>query len=62
MKCWHCDNELTWGGDHDVEDQENDYSMETNLSCSECGSFYLVYLPKGDEDAEAGKEEEAKAG
>ena len=63
MKCWHCDNELIWGGDHDVEDGDNEYSMETNLSCPECGSFYLVYLPKeGDDNAEAGKEKEAEAG
>ena len=19
MNCWHCDNELIWGGDHDIK-------------------------------------------
>ena len=28
MKCWHCETELIWGGDHDIEDN-NDYSMVT---------------------------------
>jgi DNA-directed RNA polymerase subunit RPC12/RpoP len=47
MNCWHCNTKLIWGGDHDVEDwKDEEYSMETNLSCPECGSFVLVYLPK----------------
>ena len=46
MNCWHCNKELIWGGDHDYED----YNMEgdgivSNLSCSECDSFVLVYKP-----------------
>ena len=45
MKCWHCQEEVIWGGDHDCEDDE-EYLIETNLSCSNCGSFYLVYYPK----------------
>jgi DNA-directed RNA polymerase subunit RPC12/RpoP len=49
MKCWHCNNELIWGGDHDLEEEENEeYMMVTNLSCPECESFVLVYLPKKD--------------
>ena len=49
MKCWHCNNELIWGGDHDLEEEENEgYMMVTNLSCPECESFFLVYLPKKD--------------
>ena len=23
MNCWHCNNELIWGGDHDTEDDED---------------------------------------
>ena len=49
MKCWHCGAELIWGGDHDAEDDEEDYSMVTNLSCPECQSFVLVYKPKEEE-------------
>jgi hypothetical protein len=52
MKCWHCDTELIWGGDHDLEELEDseykdsEYIMETNLSCPECQSLTIVYLPK----------------
>ena len=45
MNCWHCRTELIWGGDHDCEDNE-EYIMETNLSCPKCNSFVMVYLPK----------------
>ena len=45
MKCWHCNTELIWGGDHDIE-EDDDYCMETNLSCPQCNSFVMVYLPK----------------
>ena len=44
MNCWHCGIELIWGGDHDMEDDE-DYSIVTNLSCPECHSFVEVYYP-----------------
>ena len=30
MNCWHCDTELIWGGDHDIEhdiDEENILNM-----------------------------------
>jgi hypothetical protein len=48
MKCWHCDEELIWGGDHDIDEEDDEYMMVTNLSCSgkRCGAFVLVYLPK----------------
>jgi len=45
MNCWHCNTQLIWGGDHDIEEDE-DYIMETNLSCPKCNSFVIVYLPK----------------
>ena len=40
--CWVCGSELIWGGDHDVEDSE-EYSIVTNLSCNNCGSYHEVY-------------------
>ena len=46
MKCWHCDEELIWGGDHDIDEEDDEYMMVTNLSCPKCDSFVLVYLPK----------------
>ena len=44
MKCWHCKKELIWGGDHDMEDDE-DYDIVTNLSCPKCHSAVYVYHP-----------------
>jgi phage FluMu protein Com len=44
MKCWHCNTELIWGGDHDMEDNE-DYIIVTNLSCPKCHSLVEVYYP-----------------
>ena len=49
MKCWHCKEELIWGGDNIIED-EDEYLMVTNLSCPKCKSFVLVYLPVADTD------------
>ena len=45
MNCWNCSTQLIWGGDHDLEEDE-DYVMETNLSCPNCGAFVVVYTPK----------------
>jgi RNase P subunit RPR2 len=50
MNCWHCNTQLIWGGDHDIEHEDSEYSMETNLSCPNCGSFVVVYLPKEEEE------------
>ena len=46
MKCWHCNTELIWGGDHDISEEDSEYCVETNLSCPQCDSFVIVYLPK----------------
>lgn len=54
MKCWHCNTELIWGGDQDMDEDNlsnEDYIMETNLSCPECKSFVLVYLPNDEWEA-----------
>ena len=48
MNCWHCNTKLIWGGDHDSEAEE--WSMETNLSCPECNSLVMVYLPREGHD------------
>ena len=51
MNCWHCNTELIWGGDHDLDD-DNDmyYSMVTNLSCPRCKSYVEVYYPREDQN------------
>ena len=42
MKCYWCDTELTWGGDHDTEDN-TEYSVLTNLTCPKCNSYVEIY-------------------
>ena len=45
MNCWHCNTELIWGGDHDLDDEDDMYySMVTNLSCPRCKSYVEVYI------------------
>lgn len=51
MNCWHCKTELIWGADHDIEDEDDSFSMMTNLSCPSCNSEVHVFLPK-DRDGE----------
>ena len=30
MNCWHCDTELIWGGDHDIDEDEGmEYDIVT---------------------------------
>ena len=48
MNCWHCNTELIWGGDHDLEDNE-EYDFVTNLSCPKCNTYVEVYHPKEDQ-------------
>tara|TARA_R110000868_G_scaffold255920_7_gene512621 strand:- start:629 stop:886 length:258 start_codon:yes stop_codon:yes gene_type:complete len=49
MKCWHCEDELIWGGDHDTDGDEI-YSMVTNLTCPKCESYVEVWYPRKPED------------
>ena len=44
MKCWHCNEELIWGGDH--ESEVDGYVMDTNLRCPGCESEVMVSLPE----------------
>ena len=50
MKCWHCQNDVIWGGDHSYED----YGLEgegivSNLHCSVYEAEYLIYLGEKDD-------------
>ena len=45
MNCWHCSTELIWGGDQDIEEEDDTYVMVTNLSCPTCHSHVDVYYP-----------------
>ena len=45
--CYICGGELIWGGDHDLEDVEEDgHTIVTNLSCPKCEAFVEVYHGK----------------
>ena len=44
---------LIWGGDHDIGDEDEEFSVVSNLSCPTCKSYVEVYYPK-----EKGEEEE----
>jgi len=44
MKCWHCETELIWGADHDIENDDT-YDMVTNLHCPKCYCVVDVYYP-----------------
>ena len=46
MNCYHCNEKLIWGGDHDDEDNGD---IITNLSCSKCKSFVIVHWGENDE-------------
>jgi len=50
MKCWHCDTELIWGGDHDITDEDEDYLIVTNLSCPNCKCDTYVYYPREEDN------------
>lgn len=52
MDCWICGHELIWGGDHDLEEDES-YSILTNLSCPECEAYVEVYHGKRNEEERA---------
>ena len=45
MNCWHCNTELIWGSDSDLDGFSEEYDMVTNLSCPNCGAAVEVYRP-----------------
>ena len=40
MNCWHCNTELIWGGDQELDEhlygKNYEYDFSTNLSCPKC--------------------------
>ncbi len=52
MNCYWCSSKLIWGGDEDIDksmpDLYPEYSIKTNLHCSQCGSDYQI-LKKNDQ-------------
>ena len=45
MNCWWCKKKLIWEVDHNIEAENEDYDMVTNLSCHKCHSVVDVYHP-----------------
>ena len=45
MECWHCNEDLIWGGDLDDDREDGTELIVTNLSCSndECDTVYNIY-------------------
>jgi formate dehydrogenase maturation protein FdhE len=43
MNCWHCNEELIWGGDDDYE-MSDEFDLATNRSCPRCHAYVIVYL------------------
>ena len=44
MNCWHCNTQLIWGGDHDIDEDEGmEYDIVTNLTCPKCESYVEGY-------------------
>jgi len=50
MKCYCCDENLIWGGDENCDDDDN-FEIMTNLSCSKCEAFVIVYWQKKEEES-----------
>jgi len=41
MKCWHCNTEVIWGGDHDFEDYGYEgEGIVSNFHCPNCQAEY----------------------
>jgi ssDNA-binding Zn-finger/Zn-ribbon topoisomerase 1 len=55
MKCYACQSELIWGGDHDISEEDEEHTIVTNLSCPKCEAFVVVYWGK------KGKEDDTRA-
>ena len=42
-KCWDCDTEVIWNGDHDAEHDIDFGLIVSNFTCPNCKAFYLLY-------------------
>lgn len=45
MKCPKCEHEMIWGGDADCDD-DDDFAVESNLSCPKCDCMVIIYWPR----------------
>jgi RNase P subunit RPR2 len=46
MKCYHCNEEIIWGNDFDIEEENDEYSILSVLHCPNCDALHEVYYPR----------------
>ena len=47
MKCYHCNEEIIWGNDFDLEEDENEeYGILSILHCPNCDALHVLYYPR----------------
>lgn len=51
VNCWHCNTQLIWGSDFDIDHEDENYSMMTALHCPNCRCDVEVWYPKEIDDA-----------
>ena len=44
-RCMICNNELIWNGDHDLLMKSDEFSMQSNYTCTNCGLYLEAYIP-----------------
>ena len=51
MKCYVCDTDLIWGGDHKGDEigHDDENIIVSNLSCPNCGAFHEVTWNHGEQ-------------
>ena len=44
--CPICGAEMIWGGDHDIEDESDEYTLVSNMTCTneKCGALSLIHI------------------
>ena len=50
MQCFRCGGDVIWSGDHDEEYDDGREGIVSNLTCTECDAFYLMYWGEDEED------------
>ena len=48
MKCYHCNEEIIWGNDFDIDEENEEYSILSVLHCPRCDSLHEIYYPRKD--------------
>ena len=54
MKCYACGSELIWGADYDISEEDEEHTLVTNLSCSNCNALVVVYWGRKESKDDAG--------